>query len=61
MSKLLIESGQALYKANRYEWPNELWNVKLQKWEPYKGKVPKEIGWGDIVTPEEAEAFKTLA
>jgi hypothetical protein len=34
-----------------------LWNVKLQKWEPYKGRVPKEIGWGDIVTPEEAKSF----
>ncbi len=55
---MLIESDQALYKANRYEWPTELWNVKLQKWEPYRGSVPKESGWGDVVTPEEAEGFK---
>ncbi len=55
---MLIESDQALYKADFYEWPDELWDVKLQKWQPYKGRVPKEIGWGNVVTPEQAEGFK---
>lgn len=55
---MLIESGGALFKANRYEWPLELWNVQRQRWEPYKGSVPKEIGWGDVVTADEAAAFK---
>ncbi len=54
---LLVESDQALYKCDGYIWPVELWNVKLQKWEPYKGDVPKEIGWGDVISPEEAKAF----
>ncbi len=55
---MLIESGQALYKANRYEWPTELWNVKLQKWEPYKGFVPKDATWGNVITDADAEEWK---
>jgi hypothetical protein len=55
---LLIENDQALYKGPYPNWPTEIWNVRLQKWEPYSGKVPKEIGWGNVVTAEQAEAYK---
>jgi len=55
---MLIESDQALFRADHYNFPKEIWSVKTQKWEPYKGRVPKEIGWGDIVSDDEAEQFK---
>jgi hypothetical protein len=59
MSELmLIENDQALYKGPFPNWPTELWNVRLKKWEPYKGSIPKDGTWGNVVTPEQAEGFK---
>lgn len=55
---MLIESEQALYRGDGYYWPKEIWGRKEQVWKPYKGKVPKEPGWGDIVTEAEAEDYK---
>lgn len=55
---MYIVSGQALYRANSYSAPQELWNVKEQKWQPYKGDVAREDGWGDIVSEAEAEEWK---
>lgn len=55
---MLIESDQALFRAKHYNFPKEIWNVKAQKWEPYTGSVPKEPGWGDVVTDAEAEEWK---
>ena len=36
----------------------EIWNVAVQEWRPYTGKVPKPEGWGDIVSDAEAEEWK---
>jgi hypothetical protein len=55
---MLVESDQVLFRCDGYIWPTEIWNVRLQKWEPYEGDVPKEIGWGNVVTADEAEAYK---
>lgn len=55
---MLIESQQALYRGEHYLWPTELWNVSRQLWEPYKGKVPKEPAWGDVISAEKAEEIK---
>lgn len=54
---MLIESQQAIYRGPRFDWPTEVWSVKDQVWKPYKGSVPKEIGWGDVVTDAEASEF----
>ena len=55
---MLIESGQALYRADNYHFPTELWSVKAQAWHPYKGSVPKEPGWGDVISEADAEEYK---
>lgn len=55
---MLLESGQALYRADNYHFPQELWSVKDQMWKPYQGKVPKEDAWADLVDEEEAEELK---
>ncbi len=54
---MLIENDQALYRGELHYWPTELWNVKLQMWEPYTGKVPKDATWGNVVTDAEAKGF----
>jgi len=33
-------------------------NEDKQIWELYKGRVPKLPAWGDVISEEEAEAFK---
>lgn len=55
---MYIESQQALFRGPSVYWPEEIWNVVAQTWEPYKGKVPKPEGWGDIISDVEAEALK---
>ena len=55
---MLIESGQALYRADNYHFPKELWSVKDQTWKLYTGKTPKEPGWADVISEAEAEEFK---
>ena len=55
---MLIESGQALYRADNYHFPNELWSVKDQTWKPYTGKTPKEPAWGDVISEADAEELK---
>lgn len=57
-SLMFIESQQALYEGASYYWPERIWNVAAQKWQPYKGKVPKPQAWGDIVSEAEAEEWK---
>lgn len=55
---MLLESGQALYRADNYHFPEEIWSVKDQAWMPYAGKTPKEQGWADVVSEAEAEELK---
>lgn len=54
---MLIESDGAVFKADAYFWPKQVWSIRKQKWVPYKGEVPKPEGWGDIVTDEQAKEF----
>ena len=54
---MLIENG-ALFRADNYHFPTEVWSVKDQVWKPYKGKVPKPVGWGDVISEADAEEFK---
>ena len=55
---MLLESGQALFKAENYNFPTEVWSVKDQVWKPYKGKVPKGENWADEISEADAEEFK---
>ena len=55
---LLIESDGALYRCDGYYFPEEIWSENDQVWKPYKGKVPKEPAWGDVISEEEVDAFK---
>lgn len=54
---MLIEAGGAIFKGVSVFWPEQVWSLKDQRWKPYKGDVPKEIGWGDIISPEDAAEF----
>jgi len=54
---MLIENDQALYRGELPCWPTELWNVKTQQWERYKGCVPKDATWGNVVSDEEAQGY----
>ena len=54
---MLIENG-ALFRADNYYFPTEVWSVKDQTWKPYKGSVPKEPGWGDVISEADAEEYK---
>jgi len=56
---MYIESQQVLFRGSSVYWPEEIWNVAARSWEPYKGKVPKPEGWGDIISDAEAEALKS--
>lgn len=56
--RMLIESGQALFKADNYHFPREIWSVRDQSWKPYKGQVPKGPVWGDIISEADAEEYK---
>ena len=55
---MLLECDQALYRAESYYFPEEIWSVKDQVWKPYKGKVPKPQAWADLVDDEEADELK---
>ena len=55
---MFIESQQALFRAKTYYWPEEIWNVAAQQWQPYTGKVPKPEGWGEILSERDAELWK---
>ena len=54
---MLIESGGAVFEATNYYWPERVWNVSEQRWEPYEGPVPKPEGWGDVITQDQAREF----
>ena len=54
---MLLESGQALFKAENYNFPTEVWSVKDQVWKPYNGKVPKGVAWADEISEAAAEEF----
>lgn len=54
---MLIESQQVIYRGNSFYWPTEIWSVKMQTWQPYNGDVPKEAGWGDFISLEDAKEF----
>lgn len=53
-----IENEGALFRGFARAWPQEVWNAKEKKFVPYKGHVPKEIDWGDVIS--EAEARKMM-
>ena len=53
-----IENEGALFRGFARAWPQEVWNAKEKKFVPYKGHVPKEIEWGDVIS--EAEAQKLM-
>lgn len=55
---LYMVAGQALFRGTALYWPQDLWNVAAQKWEKYRGRVPKEENWADIVSEAEAEDWK---
>ena len=55
---MLLESEQALFKAENYNFPTEVWSVKDQVWKPYQGSVPKPEAWGDIISEADAEELK---
>lgn len=55
---MLIESGQALFKADNYHFPRKILSVRDQSWKSYKGQVPKGPGWGDIISEADAEEYK---
>ncbi len=54
---MIVEKDAAIFRGTVYYWPTEIWSVKEQEWKPYKGDVPKEAGWGDIITLEQAKEF----
>jgi hypothetical protein len=53
----LIEQENALYRGISRAWPSEVWDTKAQRWEPYEGRVPKDVEWGNYVTEEEAKPY----
>ena len=53
----MIEAGGAIFKGDSVYWPEQIWSLKDQRWKAYKGDVPKEIGWGDVISPEDAKEF----
>ena len=55
---MLLECGQAVYRADHYNFPTELWSVKDQAWKPYTGKIPKQPAWADEISEADAEEFK---
>lgn len=55
---MLLECDQALFRADSYYFPTEIWSVKDQSWKPYTGKTPKEPAWADEVSEAEAEELK---
>ena len=53
----LIEAGAAIFKGDSVYWPEQIWSLKGQRWKPYKGDVPKEIDWGNVIPPKDAAEF----
>lgn len=37
--------------------PNEVWIRKEKVFKPYKGEVPKPVGWGTDLSDEEIKEF----
>lgn len=55
---LIIENDQAIFRGPSIYWPTEVWDTGFQAWRPYKGDVPKPVGyWGNVLTLEEAKPF----
>lgn len=53
-AKVFIENEGALFKGHSLSWPDEVWSHKSKTWEPYKGRVPKEVDWGSVIHEDEA-------
>ena len=55
---LLIENEGALFRGYDRGFPLDIWNPDIQKWEAYKGDVPKPMEWGHVVGQQEAQEYK---
>lgn len=55
---VLIENEGAVFRGFAVCNPEEVWNFRAGKWQPYGGPVPKGIGWGEEITPAEFENLK---
>ena len=53
---IYIENEGALFRGPARAWPKEVWNGS--EFVPYKGKMPKDIEWGDEI--DEAAAQKMM-
>lgn len=53
---IYIENEGALFRGPARAWPKEVWNGNA--FEPYKGAVPKDVEWGDII--DEAQAQRMM-
>lgn len=51
-----FENEGALFRGIDRAWPKDVWTN--DGWKPYKGKVPKDIEWGDYI--DEAEAKRLM-
>jgi hypothetical protein len=52
-----IENEGALFRGASQAWPSEIYQASRGggTWQPYTGRVPKPIEWGDIITQAAAE------
>lgn len=51
---LLIENEGSLYRGFARGFPTEVWSPRRAAFVPYKGRVPKPINWGDLISEEDA-------
>lgn len=54
-----IENEGALYRSTGFmtECPDELYSRKQGKWIPYTGETPKQQGWGERISEQEADEW----
>lgn len=50
-----IENEGALFRGYAISHPEEVYSFRQGTWLPYEGSIPKPIGWGEFISPEEAE------
>jgi len=52
---IYIENEGALFRGVSRGIPKEVWNPQERRFEPYDGKVPKPIEWGEVISEQEAQ------
>ncbi len=52
---VFIENEGAVFRGPARAWPKEVWTG--EKFEPYKGDVPKPLEWGNVIDEADAQAL----